>query len=41
LEIFKNVQEEKLRRTRKTKHEYNQVNDILSDISLICTNGNN
>ena len=41
LEIFKNVQEEKLRRTRKTKHEYNLVNDILSDISLICTNGNN
>ncbi len=41
LEIFKNVQEEKLRRTRKTKHEYNLVNDILSDISLIYTNGNN
>ena len=41
VETFKNVQEEKLRRTRKTKHEYNLVNDILSDISLICTNGNN
>ena len=41
LETFKNVQEEKLRRTRKTKHEYNLINDILSDISLICSNGNN
>ena len=41
VETFKNVQEEKLRRTRKTKHEYNLINDILSDISLICSNGNN
>lgn len=41
VEVFKNVQEEKLKRTRKTKYVNNSINDILSDISLICNNGNN
>ncbi len=35
VETFKNVQEEKLKRTKKTKYEYNLINEVLSDISLI------